>query len=266
MEYNKSGSRPVKRRLRKDRLFACLAVLVVVIVGISSLISGCSKKAKNKDKEKTTKTDVQVTQQTTVPVENNNYIICVDPGHGGSDPGSNYGDRTEVVDNLKYATIVYEELNKREGIEAIITRTTNDVYIENKERADISNRAGADLHLALHRNQSKDSTANGVEVWVQKDAEVVDEVLGYKIREALKEVGIQSDRGTQAGYTSDEQNNFQIIEYTDMTACIVELGFISNDEDNRLFDKHYKEYAVAIADVIEEMCADGYFDDTSSDD
>ena len=79
----------------------------------------------------------------------------------------------------------------------------------------------------------------------------VDEVLGYKIREALKEVGIQSDRGTQAGYTSDEQNNFQIIEYTDMTACIVELGFISNDEDNRLFDKHYKEYEKLLKEAKE---------------
>ena len=98
MEYNKSGSRPVKRRLRKDRVFACLAVLIVIIFAVSSLISGCSKKDK-KDKDKTKEADVQVTQTTPVPEQNDDYIICVDPGHGGDDPGSNYGDRTEVVDN-----------------------------------------------------------------------------------------------------------------------------------------------------------------------
>lgn len=259
MEYNKSGSRPVKRRLRKDRVFACLAVLIVIIFAVSSLISGCSKKDK-KDKDKTKEADVQVTQTTPVPEQNDDYIICVDPGHGGDDPGSNYGDRTEVVDNLKYATVVCEELNKREGIKAIITRTSNDTHLDNRQRADISNKADADLHLALHRNFSEDPTANGVEVWVQKESQIVDEVLGYKLLEALKKVGIQSDRGVQAGFTNDKQNNFQIIEYTNMTACIVELGFISNDEDNRLFDTNYKDYAVAIANVVEEMCIDGHFD------
>ena len=45
-----------------------------------------------------------------------------------------------------------------------------------------------------------------------------------------------------------------------MPCCIVELGFISNDEDNRLFDEHYKEYGKAIVDAVVELCQEGYLD------
>ena len=87
-----------------------------------------------------------------------------------------------------------------------------------------------------------------------------DDVFGYKLEQALTKVGVQNNRGVQFGYTNDKQNNFQIIEWTDMTACIIELGFISNDEDNRLFDAHYKDYAKAIADATESLCKEGYLD------
>ncbi len=259
-----NNSKPVARRLHKGRVGGCLLVLVFIFIIMSTLISGCTKKHQ-KEKQKTdpaSSVSVQ-TETVTQPVQEvvkRDYIICIDPGHGGDDIGSSNGDRLEKVDNLRYATAVYEELQKREGIQVLITRQSNDTYMTNAERAEYANRAGADLYLALHRNQLEDHTANGVEIWIQKEATVVDEVLGFKLMEALKSVGIQNDRGVHPGYTNDTQNNFQIIEYTNMPACIVELGFLSNDDDNALFDAHYRDYAKAIADVVTEMCRDGYLD------
>lgn len=257
-----NDSRPVARRVHKGRVGGCLTILFILIFTISTIISGCTKKNSKKQKEpvvETVSSEQQVTTQQTEKSERK-YIICIDPGHGGDDIGSFNGDRLEKVDNLRYATEVYEELSKREGVEVLITRTSNDVTMDNHERADFSNNANADLHLALHRNMSEDHTANGVEVWIQKEKEVVDEVLGFKLLKALEKVGIQYNRGVQDGFTNDSQENFQIIEYTNMPCCIVELGFISNDEDNRLFDAHHKEYASAIADVVIEMCKGGYLD------
>ena len=132
--------------------------------------------------------------------------------------------------------------------------------MNNEERAKFANDAGADLYLALHRNKSDDSTANGLEIWFQQDHTIIDDVFGYKLEQALTKVGVQNNRGIQFGYTNDKQNNFQIIEWTNMPACIIELGFISNDEDNRLFDAHYREYAKAIADAAESLCTEGYLD------
>ncbi len=250
----------VRRRVHKTRVVGCFTILLAVILISGSLISSCSK---NKDKDtKPVSKQNEVTENsvTTEPEQKEKYLICIDPGHGGDDPGSDYGGvREEKVDNLKYALEVYNELNSRDGIEAIITRTT-DVDLTNRERAEIANKAGADLYLALHRNHNGDPTACGVEVWVQDAHAVVDDVLGYKIRSKLTKVGIQKDRGTQTGFTSSRQKNFEIIEFTNMTSCIVELGFISNDEDNELFDENYKKYAIAIADAAEEMCNEHYLD------
>ncbi|MBE6853256.1 MAG: N-acetylmuramoyl-L-alanine amidase [Ruminococcus sp.] len=259
-----SNSKPVVRRLHKGRLYGCLTILVLFIIIISSIISGCSKRNNEKDKKDKDSSVVDVinpqqTQQDEYVKDK--YVIYIDPGHGGNDPGSNNGDRYEKVDNLRYATVVYEELLKKDNIEPVIIRTDNQTFFSNEEKAKMANDADADLYLALHRNHSEDWTACGVEIWVQKEKDVVDEVLGYKLLQALSAVGIQSNRGVQAGYTNDSQGNFQIIEYTNMPCCIVELGFISNDEDNRLFDKNYKEYGIAIANVAEQMCLDGYLDE-----
>lgn len=269
-DSNSSNQKPaVRRRLHKGRLCGCLSVLVIIIILISTLISGCTKRhQQEKAKKQTETTYVSETVTAAAPVETEaperDYIICIDPGHGGDDIGSSNGDRLEKVDNLRYATEVYNLLSAAEGIQVIITRQSNSTDLTNKERAEFANEAGVDLYLALHRNQSEDHTANGVEVWIQKEPEVVDDVLAYKLLEALKEVGVQYDRGVQKGFTNDSQNNFQIIEFTDMPACIVELGFISNDYDNQLFDAHYKEYARAIADVIIQMCEGGYLDDVKN--
>lgn len=260
-----NNSRPVVRRVHKGRVGGCLAVFLIIFLLLITVINGCTKKHQNqKNKKEPENTSVSQTYSNeTSPVEaapKRDYIIVIDPGHGGDDIGSSNGDRLEKVDNLRYAKEVYQELSQREGVQVIITRQSDDTELTNKERAEIANSAGADLYLALHRNQLEDHTANGVEVWVQQEPDVVDDVLGYKIIEALKKVGIQNERGIQHGFTNDSQNNFQIIEYTNMPACIVELGFISNDEDNRLFDEHYKEYAAAIADVVMELCNEGYLD------
>ena len=253
----------VRRRVHKTRIVGCFTVLLAIILISGSLISSC----KNKDDNiKPVSDHNMVTQNSviTAPEKKDKYLICIDPGHGGDDPGSDYGTvRLEKDDNLKYAMEVYNILNSREGIEAIITRTT-DENPSTRERADIANKAGADLYLALHRNYSVDSSANGVEVWVQNETSMVDDMLAFKILTKLSKVGISKNRGKQAGFTNESQKNFEIIEFTNMTSCIVELGFISNDTDNKLFDEKYKQYAVAIADAAEEMCNDEYLDSPKS--
>ena len=264
MAGSSSKKKRVVRRIHKGRVCGCLTVFVIIFILISTLINGCTKKhnlqKQKESSEPSISTSVNDHSSSETETKKSEYIVIVDPGHGGEDVGSANGDRLEKVDNLRYASVVYEELLNREGIKPIITRTSNDTYMNNEERAKFANDAGADLYLALHRNKSDDSTANGLEIWFQQDHTIIDDVFGYKLEQALTKVGVQNNRGVQFGYTNDKQNNFQIIEWTDMTACIIELGFISNDEDNRLFDAHYKDYAKAIADATESLCNEGYHD------
>lgn len=79
--------------------------------------------------------------------------ICIDPGHGGNDPGYQFGSNDEKKYTLLLAQEVRAEL-KAAGFKVTTTRTT-DVKIPLEERAAIAHRQGADLFISLHFNASE---------------------------------------------------------------------------------------------------------------
>ena len=94
--------------------------------------------------------------------------IVLDAGHGGYDNGAVSGTRREKDDNLRMALAV-GNLLRGCGFNVIYTRST-DVFVPLIERANISNRANADLFVSFHRNASTNPAANGVENWVHTNA------------------------------------------------------------------------------------------------
>ena len=54
------------------------------------------------------------------------------------------------------------------------------------------------------------------------------------------------------GTINSENSNYYVLNNTNMTSCLIELGFISNDKDNKLLDENIEEYAKAIAEGIIE--------------
>jgi len=90
--------------------------------------------------------------------------VVLDAGHGGYDNGAVSGTRREKDDNLRMALAV-GNLLRGCGFDVVQTRTT-DVFVPLMERSNISNRAGADLFVSIHRNGSTNPSANGVENWV----------------------------------------------------------------------------------------------------
>jgi N-acetylmuramoyl-L-alanine amidase len=79
-------------------------------------------------------------------------IIVIDPGHGGKDPGCNGVTHKEkdvsLAVALKLGKLIEENL---EGVKVIFTRTT-DVFVELEDRAQIANKAKADLFISIHCN------------------------------------------------------------------------------------------------------------------
>lgn len=177
------------------------------------------------------------------------YIVCLDAGHGGSDIGATGADgRYEKDDNLKLTLAVAEELRKN-GIQVVLTRN-DDSTISSDDRSMIANESNADLYLALHRNYAASTSAHGVEAWIHSSASDKSYNIANSILEALESVGISDNRGVRIGTQWDVESNYTVIKQTSMTSLIIELGFISNDEDLELFDEHMEEYADAIADAI----------------
>lgn len=92
--------------------------------------------------------------------------IVIDAGHGGKDGGASLGSCKEkdIVLNVALLTGKYIE-QYLEGVEVVYTRKT-DVYIELDERANIANKAKADLFISIHANAAGSKNAYGAETFV----------------------------------------------------------------------------------------------------
>lgn len=218
----------------------CASLLAVVIKNRSNIkLFGPDKKSSN------TVEDVPA-----VTADSSDYVVCLDPGHGGRFTGTQGLDGTyEKDDTLKIALEVKKALENR-GVKVVMTRT-DDSDIELDERAAIANDANADLFLSLHRNYTAgDKSAKGFEVWIHSTNSDTSRAIASAILEGLDKVGISEDRGVKVGTQGDSGHNYAVIRDTNMTSVIAELGFMSNQEDLDLFNEHHEEYAIAIAEAV----------------
>src|SRR5271170_952782 len=93
-----------------------------------------------------------------------NFLVMIDPGHGGYDPGTQSSAGVMEKDlALQIATRLKTALEAR-GIRAELTRT-NDVFISLADRTRIANSAGADLFVSIHLNSSPNTDTTGIEVY-----------------------------------------------------------------------------------------------------
>ena len=175
-------------------------------------------------------------------------IVCLDAGHGGSDAGasSTDGKRKEKDDNLRLTLEVKTQL-ERMGVKVVLTRDS-DEYVSLKDRCKIANKNRADLFIALHRNSSVNGT--GLEAWISKNEKNGEKKLSKKFLSAICAVTGQENRGVKNGYRDRSANNYYINANTNMPSVLLEVGFISNEKDNEIFDSRLQETANAIAKVI----------------
>ena len=197
-------------------------------------------------------TALLVTAAVHMPKKSGN-TVCIDAGHGGYDVGATNGERYEKDDNLKVALEVQKYLEKY-GVNVVMIRD-DDSFLELDERCAKANNAKADMYVSLHRN-SYDGDISGVEVWVNNSEPEYDTKLAQNILDDLEKVGISENRGVQYGYVGNSGVNYYINADTVMPSCLVELGFITEDVDNKLFDEHLTEYGQAIADGIVQTAVD----------
>lgn len=94
------------------------------------------------------------------------FVLVIDAGHGGKDPGAVNGKCQEKTINLntalKFGKLIEENCK---DVKVIYTRKT-DVFVELYKRADIANKAGADMFISIHTNSAKNKAANGAETYL----------------------------------------------------------------------------------------------------
>lgn len=94
------------------------------------------------------------------------FTLVIDAGHGGKDPGAVNGKNQEKSINLKVALRIGALIEQNcPGTKVIYTRN-NDVFVELYKRADIANKADADLFVSIHTNSAKSASAQGAETYL----------------------------------------------------------------------------------------------------
>lgn len=111
--------------------------------------------------------------------------------------------------------------------------------------------------VSIHRNKAGDPRAQGVEVFLPKDNNEKSRYLGKQIMKQLNDEGF-AKRRVRSGTLVSENNEYDELSVNKMPSCLVEVGFISNKHDNKLFDNNLKGNAKAIADAIDKTYSHYY--------
>ena len=102
---------------------------------------------------------------TIVFAQSNKFKVTLDAGHGDHDFGAVYNGHIEKNINLGITLKVGKILERNSSIDVIYTRKT-DVFIDLIERANIANRADANIFVSIHCNANKNTAADGTETYV----------------------------------------------------------------------------------------------------
>jgi N-acetylmuramoyl-L-alanine amidase len=213
--------------------------------------------------------------------------VVVDAGHGGKDSGaaSSRGLKEKGL-VLEVARKVKERLEAR-GIQVVMTRNA-DVFIPLSERAQIANKNGADFFISIHANASTSRSLNGFEVYYLSEAtddaalaveRAENSVIRYEpdssrgltknlktILWDLRESQNRKESLKAASAVTDSVNssvsiaakrvrsaNFYVLKWAECPAILVELGYITNGQDERrLRDPAYKS-------VLADALVDGFW-------
>lgn len=203
-------------------------------------------------------------------------IVAIDAGHqsrGNSEkepigPGSDImkakvaGGTSGVVTGkpeyeltLEISLKLKQELENR-GYTVIMIRETNDVNISNAERAQIANTSGATSFLRIHADGSDNNSVSGATTLCPTPQNPYCSSI-YEESRRLSEAVLNNlceSTGCRKRNVS-EVDNMSGINWCQIPVSIVEVGFMTNDDEDKLLSTEEYQWKVArgIADGVDEF-------------
>lgn len=162
------------------------------------------------------------------------YIVVLDPGHGGSDPGAIWEGVCEKDLNLSVALLVRELLETEEGIQILMTRE-DDSAVGLYDRAGFSNQEEADLFISIHSNAlENDHGYEGILTFYHEaDRE------GKRLADLLQAHVVAQTGGVDRGIRAED---YAVVRETQAPACLLEMGFMTTDRElERLLNPEYQQ-------------------------
>ena len=206
------------------------------------------------------------------------FTVVIDPGHGGKDVGAVGAISNEKSINLNIALALGNLIERNlSDVRVIYTRKT-DVFISLKGRAEIANRAKADLFISVHTNSVPPTKTppQGFQVYTlgmhrakdnldvaMRENSVISLEKGYEktyqgfdpnssesyimfeiLQSANMEKSVELARLIQRSVCSKANRNdkgvhqagFLVLRETSMPSCLIELGFITSNEEEQFLN------------------------------
>lgn len=179
------------------------------------------------------------------------FLVVIDPGHGGWDPGAIgfYGTQEKDI-NLNIARFIRLLGLYDDEISIVLTRS-EDIYVPHRERTGLANRLRADLFVSVHANaHPRHAAANGIEVLVHDDPNLrtypQSRALALLLQKRLTRALGVTDRGIK------HQRLF--IRWAEMPAVLIETGFLTNPSEELKLRNWLYQWTVAqvIFETIKE--------------
>lgn len=169
--------------------------------------------------------------------ERPDILVAIDPGHGGEDEGCSRQEILEKNVNLQIAKAVESRLLAM-GYQVMLTRD-DDTSLTLDQRVELVNAAGADAYISIHQNacEEQSSDISGIETWYNEDkGEQGSKRLAQLVHNDVILYTEARDRQVIADDT------LRVIRETNMPACLVETGFLSNGKEReKLCSEEYQE-------------------------
>ena len=211
------------------------------------------------------------------------YIVVLDAGHGGKDPGAIGLARTREKDvNISFALYIKNELEKTGRIKVFLTRS-NDTFVSLSNRVIKSRKWNADLFISIHSDSSTNRRARGLSIYTlskkasdTRTADLIRKSLTNRFNywrnkskydkmryQALNESvkfssnlikNLKNDRVRMFSSQPLKQANFAVLLAPEYPSLLIELGFISNRQDEYLLKttSYKKTIAKNIAKSVKE--------------
>lgn len=201
------------------------------------------------------------------------FTVVIDPGHGGTDPGAVGRIAKEKDINLKISKLLAGMIeDEYPEVKIIFTRKT-DVQVQLAKRAQIANDAGADLFISIHSNASKNRSARGCETFTlgagssaeakaaamyenevilsennfeeiykgfdprSSESYIIFELMRGQDMEMSAELAQLVQKGmvknSKLGNRGVASAGFLVLHKTVMPKILIEVGFISNREEEK---------------------------------
>ncbi len=187
------------------------------------------------------------------------YVVVVDPGHGGGDSGAVSSHTGDYEKNLNWniALALKAELETYEGVKVYLTKGSSE-YHSNGGRAQVGQSMKADLNVSIHNNSATSTSANGVVAYGTVDSRFKDKIKNLCVavsKEVQSSVGVKLYNGGYGARSSGMGTGYDYYtflfqsSYYSIPSMIIEHCYMSNSSDAKIVHSYENQCKMGAADA-----------------